>query len=145
MTGRVNIYLRIFEANFRLLSSKISQLENLKLLEVLVFVFFSFQKFKKLNISHIYKAIIVIFSVSLSMEIFCSSNFQNSFFSSIVVTLNISVISNKATILIFFSESPYGKYLQVSQFERNFIQPPGEPRDQHTGDVQQKSYILAHF
>ena len=50
-----------------LLNSKISQLETLKLLEVLVFFFFLFPKFKKLNISLIYEAIIVIFSVSLPM------------------------------------------------------------------------------
>ena len=46
MTGTVDLYWRIFEANFIwLLSSKISQLETLKLLEVLVkFVTFLYPK-----------------------------------------------------------------------------------------------------
>ena len=41
---------------------------KLKLETSIIFFFFFFPKFKKLNISLIYKAIIVIFSVSLPME-----------------------------------------------------------------------------
>ena len=55
-------------------------METLKLLEVLVFLFSFFPKFKKLNISLIYWAIIVIFSVSLPMvnlnKFFLKRNFD---------------------------------------------------------------------
>ena len=53
-TGRVEIYWRIFEANFNwLLSFKISQLETLKLLEVLVKHKIQKRKVLKLNLFEI--------------------------------------------------------------------------------------------
>ena len=65
-----------------------------------VLIFF-FSKFKKINISLIYKAIIVIFSVSLPM-------------------VNIYKFCKKEIL----------------------IQPPGEPREQHLGDVRPKKFEL---
>ena len=62
--------------------------------------FFFFKKFKKLNISLIYKAII-IFSVNLPM-------------------VNIYKFCKKDIL----------------------IQPPGEPREQHLGDVRPKKFEL---
>jgi len=67
------------------------------------FFFAFFPKFNKLNISLIYKAIIVI-----------------------------------------FRESSYGKYLKFNKFNKKeiLIQPPGEPREQHLGDVRPKKFEL---
>ena len=76
-------------------------LPKLKILETSIFFFFfSFPKFKKLNISLIYKAIIVIL-VSLPM-------------------VNIYNFCKREIL----------------------IQPPGEPREQHLGDVRHKKFEL---
>ena len=53
---------------------------------------------------------------------------------------NISLIY-KVIILIFFSESSYGKYLQVLK-NQILIQPSGEPQEQHLGDVRPKKIEL---
>ena len=79
-------------------------METLKLLKVLFFFSFSFPKFKKLNISLIYEAIIVIFSVSLPM-------------------VNLNKFCKREIL----------------------IQPPGEPREQHLGDVRPKSSSYTKF
>ena len=52
-----------------------------------------------------------------------------------VEKLNISAIY-KQVILIFFSESSFGIYLHVSL--EIHIQLPGEPREQHLGEVRQE-------
>ena len=79
---------------------------KLKLLETSIFRFsFSFfplfPMLKKLNISLIYKAIVVIFSVDLTM-------------------INLYKFCKKEIL----------------------IQPPGEPREQHLGDVRSKVFRL---
>ena len=73
-------------------------------------------------------------------DIFCSSNFKNSFFSSIVVKLNISIIS-KATILIFLANLPM---VNIYKFHKKeiLIQPPGEPKEQHLLEVRLKKFEL---
>ena len=54
-----------------------------------------------------------------------------------VEQLNISAIY-KSIILIFFSESSIGIY-------SNLFQPPGEPREQHLGEVQQEELKLIFY
>ena len=61
-------------------------------------------------------------------------------FFSIVVKLNIFVIT-KATILIFLVNLPK---VNIYKFPKKeiLIQPPGEPREQHLGDVRPKKFEL---
>ena len=78
--------------------------------------------------------------VSLSiMKFFVAQTSRTRFFS-IVVKLNIFVIT-KATILIFLVNLNKVNIYKFPKKE-NLIQPPGEPREQHLGDVRQKKFEL---
>ena len=55
---------------------------------------------------------------------------------------SITLVKQSSFHPIFFSESSYGKYLQVSLKKKIFNQPPGEPREQHLGDVRPKKFKL---
>ena len=67
------------------------------------------------------------------MKFFVAQTSGTRFFSSIVVKLNISIIS-KTIILIFEVNLPMVK---INKFQKKeiWIQPPGEPQEQHLGDI----------
>ena len=55
---------------------------------------------------------------------------------------SITLVKQSSFHPIFFRESSYGKYLQVSLKKKIFNQLPGEPREQHLGDVRPKKFEL---
>ena len=64
------------------------------------------------------------------------------FFSPKFKKVNICAIYNAIT---FFREYSYGKYLQTLEKKEILIQPPGEPQEQHLGDVQPNSNSYTKF
>ena len=71
--------------------------------------------------------------------IFCSSNFCNSFFSSIVEKLNISAIYE--SVILIFSVNLLLVFIYKFYHEEIQILQPGEPREQHLGEVWQGTLI----